>query len=124
MLDEQDEIEHRLWRGQVTLLLPMVDSIRFALCERWTARFGDDWPSRWQPPLAEEEAKAVKHTPYASGWGHIKSLLLDRSIYELDRERTSLRQVSHAHYVRNSLAHYRPVTFQDFEILWQTAGTD
>jgi hypothetical protein len=117
MLQEYQAIKHRLWRGQVRLLLPMIDSVRLSLCQRWTKRYGLDWPWRWQLPRSHEEAEAVRTNPLASGWGHIEFLL--RSIEEMRDERTLLPLVSHARYVRNELAHYRPVTFQDFGVLWR-----
>jgi hypothetical protein len=116
VLEDRKTIEHRLWHGQVTILLPMIDNIRLSLCEQWTARYGADWPWRWQLPRSQEEAKVVQSNPFASEWGHIEDLL--RNVVELRKERVSLPLVSHARYVRNRLAHYQPVTFRDFEILW------
>lgn len=116
ILHEYQAIKHRLWRGQVKLLLPLIDSVRLLLCQKWTERYGADWPWRWQLPRSHEEAEAVRTNPLASGWGHIEVLL--RSREEMRDERTLIPLVSHARYVRNELAHYRPVTFQDFRVLW------
>lgn len=115
-LEEYPMLEHRLWRGQVGLLLPLVDRVRLSLCERWTLRYGINWPWFWQPPKAPEEMEAVRNNPFASGLGHIEALLLSR--LELRNDYALLPLVSHARYVRNKLAHYQPVTFQDFEVLW------
>jgi len=116
ILQEHEAIKHRLWRGQVTLLLPLIDSVRLSLCQKWTKRYGRDWPWRWQLPRSDEEAEAVRSNPLASGWGHMEALLRLRD--EMRHERTLLPLVSHARYVRNELAHYRPVAFQDFRVLW------
>ena len=116
------EIEHRLWRGQVPLLLPLVDSLRLALCDRWTARYGPSWPTRWLLPEHESEARAVRDDPRGSGWGHIITLL--RDVRDLQKERMSLRWVNHARYVRNELAHYRPVQFTDFEMIWRASEAE
>lgn len=122
VLGQVREIEHRLWRGQVSLLLPLIDSLRLALCEQWTARYGPSWPSRWQSPVSEFEARAVQEDPLASGLGHIESLL--RNVRELQRERSALPLITHARYVRNELAHYRPIRFSDFEAIWHDSQAE
>lgn len=50
-----EDIDHRLWRGQAALLLPFLDSIRLDLCAELTSLHGRDWPIRWKRPIAVDQ---------------------------------------------------------------------
>ena len=46
------EVNHRLWRGQSELLLPVLNEMRLRICENMTDTYGSDWPIKWwAPPL-------------------------------------------------------------------------
>ncbi len=112
-LDRQEALDHRLWRGQAGLLLPQIDEARLALCAHLNQRYGPDWPYKWQEPELDPDRRAVRDTPFACQWGHLESLL--RNCPNLERERRWSRLASWSRQIRNDLAHYRPISLNDYE---------
>ena len=117
LLGRREELQHRLWRGQAELLLPIIDQIRLALCDHLTCTYGSDWPVRWCQPVSPEEDAAVRNSPLACQWGHLEVLL--RRSASLRSEERWLPLASLSRWVRNEIAHYRPITFRDFEGVWR-----
>lgn len=113
LLDQQETLDHRLWRGQARFLLSEIDKTRLALCAHLNRLYGDDWPYKWKEPVIDREFSEVKITPFACQWGHLKSLL--RSRQELNKERCWLSLVNRSWHIRTQLAHYRPITLNDYE---------
>lgn len=117
LLEQRETLRHRLWRGQAQLILPRIDQVRLALCSILTRRYGRDWPLRWEQPKSEQDIRAIQETPFACQWGHLFYLLM--YVSELRAERHLLDVVRRARDLRNCLAHYRPVTYTQFEGLWR-----
>jgi len=117
ILGRNEGVEHRLWRGQAELLLPLIDHMRLIVCTALIRSHGHDWPVRYGLPSSQEEKAAVKDSPLACQWGYLKQSLTD--CLHPRSERHWLPLVRQARWIRNEIAHYRPVTFQDFEGLWQ-----
>jgi len=117
VLEQFHELNHRMWRGQAPLLLPFLDNIRISFCRFMTDRYGRGWPTRYSSPLSPEETKAAKADPFSCQFGYIETLL--RNCTELTAERHWLPIVGMARWIRNELAHYRPVEFRNFESIWQ-----
>lgn len=113
MLDRQEALNHRLWRGQAEFLLAQVDKIRLALCAHLNEVYGPAWPYKWQEPEAEIECREVKSTSFACQLGHLKFLL--QNCAELYRERRWSSLVRCSWSIRTKLAHYRPVSLQEYE---------
>jgi hypothetical protein len=120
LLEREEDLQHRLWRGQANLLLPLIDGLRLRLCAHLTRRYGSDWPIRWDKPNSSEELEAVINTPFACQWGYLRHLLRQCSAFRL--ERVSLPLVERSHRMRNELSHYRPIDFIDFELFWEELG--
>ena len=100
LLDRENEINHRLWRGQSSLILPMIDYIRFRVAEFFKERY----PNHMRQ--------------FESDDGYIDLGQLKRAIDQLPPA-SGERQQWHsaiflAHQIRNQFAHYHPVTFEDF----------
>ena len=117
LLSRAEDLQHRLWRGQTSLLFPLIDNVRLTLCRHLSRQYGQDWPIRWHPPDIEEEARAVQDSPLACQWGHL-AWLLNNCGY-LRGERRLLPVVNSTRWIRNELAHYRPIILRDFEGLWR-----
>lgn len=117
ILGRNEELRHRLWRGQAELLLPLIDHMRLKLCDHLTQSYGHDWPVRWHPPASSEEEAAVRNSPLACQWGHLEWLL--KNCVHLRSEQRWVSLASLARWIRNEMAHYRPVTFRDFEGFWR-----
>jgi uncharacterized protein (DUF952 family) len=116
VLEQTEEVQHRLWRGQAELLLPLIDQVRLKLCSILTYQHGDDWPIRWHLPANPEELKEVKESPLATQWGYLEWLL--RKCRQLVAHQSWLPLVSLGRWIRNEIAHYRPIEFHDFENFW------
>ena len=116
VLEQHEELSHRIWRGQAALLLPEIDALRLELCNCFTRHHGSDWPLL-EPSRSPEENKAVRNNPLACQWGHLESLLRNCRILRSERNRLPL--VRQARYIRNELAHYRPIDFSTFESICQ-----
>ena len=109
-----DEIQHRLWRGQVGLLLPKLDRCRIFLCQYLTSKYGSNWPTRWLRPRSASEDLRVSRNPLACQLGHL-ARVLDCG-YLRNEEAHWLRYAQCALRMRNEIAHFRAVKFRDFEI--------
>jgi hypothetical protein len=113
------QIEKRMWRGQVSMLLPAVDTIRLYICDRLTDNYGLDWPLSF-PPKEPEELQRVKNNPRASQLGHLlHTIQYHRQFAE---ERKYIPLVKRAKEIRNELAHYRPINYTDYQMLaWEAS---
>jgi hypothetical protein len=75
VLERDQELNHRLWRGQAELLLPLIDHVRLSISTHLTRLYGPDWPLRWHQPESPEEKAAVRNSPLACQWGYLEWLL-------------------------------------------------
>lgn len=111
------DIEHRLWRGQAELLLPILNEIRIRVCDDLTEIFGRNWPIEPIKPRSEYELEAVRDNPRGAEFGYIEYLL--KRVPEFRTETGLLPLVSQCRDLRNEIAHYRPVNFMEFKKLWE-----
>lgn len=116
LLKRREDVRHRCWRGQATLLLPLIDDLRLRVCADLGDRFGAGWPGRWYRNGAPEEQDLVAD-PFACEWGRLELILF----YCPDRKTKGrwLEAVRQARWLRNELAHYRPVSFDKFNYFIQ-----
>lgn len=117
LLGYHQAIYHRLWRGQASLLLPLLDQTRLTLCSYLTRRYGPDWPLRWDAPLTKGEEELLHENPLACEWGHLHYLLENCGGLKGERRYASLAKQGRD--LRNRLAHYRPVSYASFRTFWQ-----
>ena len=115
LLKRDDEIRHRLWRGQTGLILPLIDRIRQEFCLHLTNTYGRDWPVKWCLPENEYEEEDVRMNPLSCQWGHMEKVL---STFLRSEENERRRLAALARKVRNQIAHYHPVSFRDYKSLW------
>lgn len=108
-LEWKEELQHRLWRGQAQLLLPMIDDLRLYFCERLTRDYGRDWPFKIQEPADEEQKEKVRETPLACEWGHMQYLISTCHFFKSSRQ--LVPTIKLARQIRNDLAHYQPIEF-------------
>ena len=116
VLKRHEDLQHRLWRGQTGLILPLADRIRQEFCRHLTRTYGRDWPVRWCPPENEYEERDVRQNPLTCQWGHLEKILSCFLVSE-EYERIHLARLTRK--VRNEIAHYRPVSFRDFKSIWR-----
>ena len=115
LLGRTEDLQHRLWRGQTSLLFPLIDNVRLAICRYLSRRYEKGWPV-WLPPHDENEAYAVQDNPLACQWGHLARLINHCGL--LRKERILRPVVNLTWRIRNELAHYRPIPLSDFSKLW------
>lgn len=108
-----DVLKHRLWRAQSELLLPIIDDIRLRICGYLTEVYGEDWAFRWNYPNSIIEAEAVADNPFAVQWGYLEYLLMKHNRFKSERKLIPI--VSTSRGVRNEIAHYRPISYRDYE---------
>ena len=113
VLGRQEELSHRLWRGQSELIFPFVDRARLEICKYLTSFHGPDWPVREYVPDSPQEEEIVRKNPLACQLGHLHFVLQNSSFISSKQRLTTL--ISLCRWIRNKIAHYRPITFKDFE---------
>ncbi len=117
-INDKEQIISRIWRGQLSLLLPMVDNIRLFICDLLTERYGEGWPLYF-PPKEAEELELVKANPRACQLGHLYYTMQNYQQFAAEREYLVLMRA--AKNVRNELAHYRPIEYSDYSLLFSEA---
>jgi len=115
-LGRDDLINYRLWRGQVQYVLPMVNGLRLATCDHLATVYGSNWPKLVQPPDNEREYQALIKNPNSCEFGHLKKVIDSRdNAAKWDRWKLL---VDRAKKVRDTIAHYQPISYAAFEELW------
>jgi hypothetical protein len=120
LLGRDGEWIQRVWRGQASLVLPVLEDLRVRICQKLTATWGSDWPLRWYPPQSEEEYREVTEDPQAASWGLLTHLY--RSVPALARDTGMAALVARGRHIRNELAHNRPILFPDYKALHDRAA--
>jgi len=109
LLGQHREIIHRIWRAQAALMLPMIDDVRLRVCDFLIDNYGRDWARK-----EEEEDNG-------SG-GYVELGKLQHYFSGLPQFKPEKKRWSNAVFntwrIRNELAHYKTITFQDFQSLW------
>ena len=108
----EQEIVHRIWRAQASLLLPAVDDVRRRICNYFTNKYGEDWAiidkKLFASPLELGELKTF----------------FDYSLSDASWEK---RQWGSGVYqtwnIRNDLAHYTPVSYIVYEKFWRLTSS-
>jgi len=119
LLDAEDVLLQRLWRGQVGLVLPGIDGVRMAMCLQLTRRFGSSWATEFCLPLIDDEASAVRDSALACQWGHLLHLL--RRHRRLSDYIEWIPVARKARLVRNRLAHGVPIAYSEYADLLEAA---
>lgn len=114
ILGKEEEIWHRYWHGQISLIMPQLNSFRLSICKELTRKYGSAWAVEWSAPDSEEERDLLEKNPLAAEWGRLANALYK---CPSGKDRRFLRPVEHARFVRNELAHYKPVSFADYQVL-------
>jgi hypothetical protein len=117
LLGQHEAVRHRIWRGQASLLLPIIDGVRLNLCRRLTEIYGRGWSLRWIPPAKEREYNALSESDYGCELGHLVHLL--RACRDLRGHDGWIPLATQARDLRNELAHYRPISFVLFDEFWR-----
>ena len=111
-------VEHMLWRGQSELLLPIVNEIRLRVCQDLTETYGSEWPVKWVPPHSEHDIEEVSRSALGTELSHVSYLIQNLGMHnprhDLYQKRFLGGLVLMAKTLRNEIAHYNPVSYQDF----------
>jgi len=105
-------LTHRAWRGQIRLLMPLIDEARVSLCWRLTKSLGESWPQIAPPDNPNSVDSSGLHP--TTEWGHL------RCIWQSDQVRSRVDlygtqdTVGTLWIARNELAHYKPLSRDQF----------
>jgi hypothetical protein len=118
VLGKEDDLAHRIWRGQAALVLPFVEQARLSLCDDLTRTYGPKWPYLRGRPERRQDERIRGESPRSCEWGDLLHLL--QNVPQLSTARRQwLRMVYSARDARNTIAHYQPITFDAFKELWR-----
>ncbi|MBL8872728.1 MAG: hypothetical protein JNK90_23315 [Planctomycetaceae bacterium] len=110
----------RIWRAQLSLILPQLDIARSMICEALTSRLGNSWPTKFRPPKDDQECIEVTHDPMSCQLGHLDLLL--QNYRELQRVNHHFRVLAKkAKDLRNDLSHLRPISYEQYRSFHETA---
>ncbi|MCB9005843.1 MAG: hypothetical protein H6656_00400 [Ardenticatenaceae bacterium] len=114
IIDQVAILRHRLWRGQASLVLPVIDELRLKICQRFINLYGQSWHIEWTGSNSDSKSEPREDNPLATEWGH-----LENSLYRtpVRKEREMLPVVQTARRLRNTLAHYQLIDYEDYETL-------
>ncbi len=119
---DRDAVERWFWRGQVELLLPKIDEVRFFICSKFAELLEPGWELEYAPPSGRELA-LVKQNYLNCQLGQLEIVAqtapLKRQMkYDLGA------LACRARLIRNELAHGHPVTFEAYQNLVSVASRD
>jgi hypothetical protein len=112
------KIELRVWRAQLTRLMPMVDKLRVWSGEKFTQNMTRGWFEEYKDekmkPRDEERLRANSFDGEIGFMRHVA-----RNNYELRNVPGMLNRLKIVDDIRDKLAHYQPVTKREFDRLWR-----
>jgi len=103
VMNRVDDLRHRLWRAQAALILPLIDDFRHRICSIMTARHGQ----KWIPP---DMANLME-------LGELNSIFYGLSNASWEKKQWG-KGIEKTLDIRNKLAHYTPITFNEFYQFW------
>jgi hypothetical protein len=107
LLGRRNDLNHRIWRAQAGLLLPLIDDVRRRVCDHMDHNYGEGWAIVGQEEL-EPDIEL----------GRLKFI-----IEGLDRQSWVRRQwesgVNLTWKLRNDLAHYKKIPYHSFCDFWR-----
>ncbi len=117
-MGRKEELAHRLWRAQTPLLLPFIDRLRLQICQRLTEIHGPEWIKfkDWHSSYKGRYFKNPEN-PLACELHDLK-IVVEDCMPQQKHLLPCIRQMSK---MRNHLAHYSPVEYDDFYTLWGDA---
>lgn len=119
IIGEDAILRHRLWRGQAALVLPVIDELRLKICQRFTDLYGQSWHMDWAGTRVDPKSELGGDNPLATEWGQLENILYRIPVR---KEREQLPVVQTARRLRNTLAHYQLIDYEDYESLLNLAN--
>jgi hypothetical protein len=102
LLGKYDEIKHRLWRFQATLVLPIIDELRIKIFFLLKNKLAGTWDHLEIPEIGE-----LKFS-------------LDKLPVDSSERKQFYEIVRHARDIRNKLAHIEIITLREYILLWNS----
>ncbi len=112
LLERRDIIDHRIWRGEVRILMPLLDSLRRDICAYLTRQVGPGWVD-YAAALHPEDIQGTPERPLTQ-FGHLANIAVSTSLPLRIRQNLAnpLRFIKD---IRNSLAHFAAIGLADFD---------
>ncbi|GEM_PF-2948149 len=119
VMGKHAEIRHRLWCGQLELVMPMLNNVRLAICSYLTMKHGKDWPIRYSKPKDPQEEAAVRENPINCQFGHLETVLFNWP-GRIHIFKSLANHLKVLRYFRNEIAHNRSIRFCDYQDICET----
>ncbi len=120
VLAHAEWLNHRIWRSQAAVALPLVERVRVRVCQDITRQHGDRWPYQCLEPKDDREKQEVRENPMACQFGHLAYLLGNcRSLRSAADRWQTVTTV--AQEVRRDLAHGRLASAAQMDRLQEAA---
>ncbi len=104
-LGKIEDVNHRIWRGESVLMLPLLDEVRLRIC---------DLLKKSSNRKGLQNLKQNFNSPQE--WSEIIWLLKNEKSYASFASR-NLEKIDYCRSLRNKLAHYEPIEYQDMKKL-------
>lgn len=116
-----DLLKHRLWRGQAEVLLHLADRTRLMVCLDLKRNYGKRWFERLRTaPNNDEERKRLENSSLDAELGFLVTLIQNGRI--ITRSWPWDAALNMSWIMRNQLAHYEPLDFDQFRAFWETVA--
>lgn len=112
ILDEKGIFEHRVWRAQLKVVLPVINQLRLLVINALMRNYGTEWMS-WPLPNQEEQGGRKCEGPLDAEPAFLRSLLFHHA-QKLKEEQIFESALVVAHSLRNRLAHYATVEYAEY----------
>ena len=115
-------VERWFWRGQVELLLPKIDEVRFFICSKFAELLEPGWELEYAPPSGRE-LDLVKQNYLNCQLGQLE-LVAQTAPLNVQIKYDLVALAYRARLIRNELAHGHPVMFEAYQNLVSIASRD
>jgi len=109
------QLEHRMWRGQASILLPLVDQVRLSASSSLVRMYGEKWFTRWFEPQDPENTIRLNGNPLDAELGFLRALQNGKNVFRDSQWKNVLDTTWE---IRNKLAHYEPLDWERFRAFW------
>lgn len=111
LLDCRETFEHRIWRAQVEVVMPIINQLRLLAIQDLLRNHGTNWLT-WPLPNQEGEMRSIAE-PFQAEPAFLRDLLFYHE-QKLQKEQDFLPAITQALLLRNRLAHYGTIEFVEY----------
>lgn len=111
LADDSSTVDLLIWRGQLPILFPILNKIRYWCASTLVSNYGVGWYTS-RPPVDKRDYSRLQKNPLDAEIGYMYDYMFNNG---LNMQSPKLKNMlGQAHFVRTSIAHYKSVTYDDF----------